>query len=136
MYRVRMIDVPGATKPVNKVIEAPLPTVSHDSAEVEVSACVEEVGDVALKALFVQRGLVALCVDVCRGLGVDSVDDLSFVTLENVDELPNDLKVQLKGARRNKLLVLLGLQPPVAGQQNTVGTSGGATQHADRAGQQ
>jgi len=86
--------------------------------------------------LFVQLGLGALCVDVCRELGVDSVDDLSFVTLENVDELPNDLKVQLKGARRTKLLALLGLQRPATGQQSTGGTSGGATRHADSAGQQ
>ena len=57
-----------------------------------------------------------MCVDVCRELGVDSVDDLSYVTLEQFDELPNYLKDQLKGARRNKLLALLGLKPRVGGQ--------------------
>jgi len=87
-------------------------SVSHDLE----SGGAEEAGDAALKALFVQRGLGAMCVDVCRELGVESVDDLSYVTLEHVDELPNYLKDQLKGVRRNKLLALLGLKPRVGGQ--------------------
>ena len=123
---------------MNEAIEAPTPTVFHDPAGAEKSAVAEEAGGAALKALFVQLGLGALCVDVCRELGVDSVDDRSIVTLENVDALPNDLKVRLKGARQleNKLLALLGLLLPAACQQNTVGTSGGATRHEDRVGQQ
>jgi len=86
--------------------------VSHDLE----SGGAEEAGDAALKAIFAQRNLGAMCVDVCRELGVDSVDDLSYVTLEQFDELPNYLKDQLKGARRNKLLALLGLKPRVGGQ--------------------
>jgi len=130
-----MIDVPGVDAPVNAAL-----TASNNSAEAEELGATEEPGIAALKALFVQYGLGGWCVDVCRGLGVDGVEDLSFVTIEDVDKLPgklpDNLKDQLFGARLRKLLALLGLQRPATGQQSTGGTSGGATRHADSAGQQ
>jgi len=54
-----MIDVPGATEPVNAAL-----TATNDSAEAEESGIAEEPGIAAIKALFVHGGMRALCVDV------------------------------------------------------------------------
>ena len=86
-----------------------------DANKIGILSDVAEVArDAALKALFVQCRLGALCVNFCRELGIERVEDLSYITLEDVDDVPKYLKDQFKGEIRNKLLALLGLQSPSA----------------------
>ena len=56
-----------------------------------------------LKELFEQRGLGAVCGDVCRELGVGCVDDLADVDKEMLEELKRVLRICLpKGAVEEK----------------------------------
>jgi len=88
-----------------------LPITAPPGAPPQESGATEEVCDAGLKALFQQYGLCALCVDVCRELGVHAVDDLALVTQDDLDDLPNYLKHKLKPVQKRKLTDLLGLQP-------------------------
>ncbi len=68
--------------------------------------------DAGLKQVFEQCGLGAVCLDVCRELGVTCLYDLeNHVTEQNVDDLPK----YVKPAQRSKLKALIGGQLPAAG---------------------
>ena len=77
---------------------------------------VEETVDAGLKQVFEQLGLGAVCLDVCRELGVTCLYALeNHVTEQNVDDLPNYVKDMLKPAQKSKLKALIGGQLPAAG---------------------
>jgi len=68
----------------------------------------------ALKAVFEQRGLGAVCGDVCRELGVGCVDDLADVDKEMLEDLPKYIKDQLRPLQKKRLLSMFGSQPVAA----------------------
>ncbi len=79
------------------------------------AAAVEEVLDPGLKALFVQYGLGAVFADVCRGLGVECLDDLKLMTAQDViHELPKYVKEKLTIIDKRKLKALIEGQRTVA----------------------
>jgi len=72
--------------------------------------------DAGLKEVFEQHGLGAVCIDVCRELGVTCLYDLqNHVTAQDVDDLPKYVKDMLKPAQKSKLKALIGGQLPAAG---------------------
>jgi hypothetical protein len=88
------------------VASAPLPATSE----------VEETVDAGLKEVFEQHGLGAVCIDVCRELGVTCLSDLEkHVTAQDVDDLPKYVKDTLKPAQKSKLKALIGRQLPAVG---------------------
>ncbi len=68
--------------------------------------------DAGLQQVFEQCGLGAVCLDVCRELGVTCLYDLeNHVTEQNVDDLPK----YVKPAQKSKLKTLIAGQLPAAG---------------------
>ena len=89
---------------------------SSAPAGVGQAAAGEEAVDLGLKSLFVQNGLDAVCADVCRGLGVECLDDLKLVTAQVLsDELPKYVKEKLTPIQKQKLAVMIEGQRTVAG---------------------
>ena len=76
---------------------------------------VEETVDAGVKQLFEEHGLGAVCIDVCRALGVTCLYDLEIATAQDVDDLPKYVKDTLKPAQRSKLKALIGGQLSAAG---------------------
>ena len=61
---------------------------------------VEETVDARLKEVFEQHGLGAVCIDVCRELGVTCLYDLeTHVTAQDVDDKPKYVQDTLKQHR-------------------------------------
>jgi len=119
----------------------PTPTDDDVPPGTEEYGGAEEPGDASLKALFSQHGLGALCVDVCRELGVNNVCDLAYVKPEDVDDLPN----YVKSVHKRKLKDMMESQASLAtqvpasvhgGPPAEAGTSAASTRHGDRGGQQ
>jgi hypothetical protein len=72
--------------------------------------------DAGLKEVFEQHGLGAVCLDVCRELGVTCLYDLeNHVTAQDVDDLPKFVKDTQKPAQKSKLRALIGGQFSAAG---------------------
>jgi len=94
------------------------PIAANIPADGAESGCDEEVGDAALKALFVQHGLGALCADLCRELGVDGVDDLTHVKPKDLDALPKYVKDKLKPVHKRKFKAMIASQPSVVAPQD------------------
>ena len=107
----------------------PTPLVPSAVANGTLLGGAEEPVDAGLKAFFEERGLSALCYDVCRALkemGVEHVDDLTFLTPQDLDdELPKYLKIELKTIQKRKLSAIIGLQPTTAGGQHIQGAQAG-----------
>jgi Leucine-rich repeat (LRR) protein/GTPase SAR1 family protein len=95
---------------------------SSAPAGVGQAAAAEDVVDAGLKSLFVQNGLGAVCADVCRGLGVDCLDDLKLVTAQVLsDDLPRYVKEKLTPIQKQKLAIMIEGHRTVAGgvEENT-----------------
>jgi hypothetical protein len=99
---------------------------SSAPAGVGQAAAAEEAVDAGLKSLFVQNGLGAVCADVCRGLGIECLDDLKLVTAQDLsDELPKYVKEKLTLIQKKKLGAMIERQRTVAGdviESNNVAT--------------
>jgi len=78
-------------------------------AVAEQPAGAEEPVNAALVALFEQRGLGALCGNVCKALGVECVDDLADIDKEMLEDLPKYMKDELKPVHKKRLLAMIGL---------------------------
>jgi len=63
--------------------------------------------DTALKAMFDQSGLGAICADVCFELGVSCVKDLALVTEQDLKELPKHITDNLKAVHKRKLSAMI-----------------------------
>ena len=101
---------------------APTCLVAADTITMHAPAQVDTVAesvDAGLQVLFEQYGLGNLCAEVCKELAVESVTDLVFVKLEDLDNLPKNLvdKYSIRFARKRKLQQII---QDVFGQNDSV----------------
>jgi len=87
---------------------------AEEQREEERARVEAETNETGLKALFEQHGLGSLRVDVCRELGVHSVDDLAYLTPEDLDALPLYLKDKLKAVQKRRLIAMFASQVSAA----------------------
>jgi hypothetical protein len=131
----------GAEASTSRLTSVPSsPPASTAAGETQADEA-EAVVDAGLKAVFEQHGLTSLCLDVCRGMGVDCVDDLHEIKEEDLDELPKYVKEKLRPLHKRRLIALIGAHSGVevstsrhtpVPSQAALGTAAGETQ-ADEA---